>query len=35
MRTYLVTETTEFIETNYLKYILNKHKDIFVVNLIN
>lgn len=33
MRTYLVTGAAGFIGANYLKYILNKHKDIFVVVL--
>ena len=33
MKTYLVTGAAGFIGANYLKYILNKHKDIFVVVL--
>ena len=33
MKTYLVTVAAGFIGANYLKYILNKHKDIFVVVL--
>ena len=33
MKTYLVTGGAGFIGANYLKYILNKHKDIFVVVL--
>lgn len=33
MRTYLVTGAAGFIGANYLKYILNKHKNIFVVVL--
>lgn len=31
MKTYLVTEAAGFIGANYLKYILNKYGDIFVV----
>ena len=31
MRTYLVTGAAGFIGANYLKYILNKHSDIFIV----
>ena len=33
MKTYLVTGAAGFIGANFLKYILNKHKDIFVVVL--
>ena len=33
MKTYLVTGAAGFIGANYLKYILNKHSDIFVVVL--
>ena len=33
MKIYLVTGGAGFIGANYLKYILNKHKDIFVVVL--
>ena len=33
MKTYLVTGAAGFIGANYLKYILNKHNDIFVVVL--
>ena len=33
MKMYLVTGAAGFIGANYLKYILNKHKDIFVVVL--
>ena len=33
MKIYLVTGAAGFIGANYLKYILNKHKDIFVVVL--
>ena len=33
MKTYLITGAAGFIGANYLKYILNKHKDIFVVIL--
>ena len=33
MKTYLVTGAAGFIGANYLKYILNKHKDIFVIVL--
>ena len=33
MKTYLVTGAAGFIGVNYLKYILNKHSDIFVVVL--
>ena len=33
MKTYLVTGAAGFIGANYLKYILNKHEDIFVVVL--
>lgn len=33
MKTYLVTGAAGFIGANYIKYILNKHKDIFVVVL--
>lgn len=33
MKIYLVTGATGFIGANFLKYILNKHKDIFVVVL--
>ena len=33
MKTYLVTGAAGFIGANFLKYILNKHKDIFVVIL--
>ncbi len=31
MKNYLITGATGFIGANFLKYILNKHKDIFVV----
>ena len=31
MKTYLVTGAAGFIGANFLKYILNKHKDIFVI----
>ena len=31
MKTYLVTGAAGFIGANYLKYILNKHNNIFVV----
>ena len=33
MKIYLVTGAAGFIGANYLKYILNKHSDIFVVVL--
>ncbi|WP_294065681.1 dTDP-glucose 4,6-dehydratase [uncultured Fusobacterium sp.] len=33
MKNYLVTGAAGFIGANFLKYILNKHKDIFVVVL--
>ena len=33
MKTYLLTGAAGFIGANFLKYILNKHKDIFVVVL--
>ncbi len=33
MKTYLVTGAAGFIGANYLKYILNKHEDIFIVVL--
>ena len=33
MKTYLVTGAAGFIGANFLKYILNKHKNIFVVVL--
>ena len=33
MKNYLVTGAVGFIGANFLKYILNKHKDIFVVVL--
>ena len=33
MKNYLITGATGFIGANFLKYILNKHKDIFVVIL--
>ena len=33
MKIYLVTGAAGFIGANYLKYILNKHKDIFAVVL--
>jgi dTDP-glucose 4,6-dehydratase len=33
MKTYLVTGAAGFIGANFLKYILNKHKDIFVIVL--
>ena len=33
MKTYLVTGAAGFIGANYLKYILNKHSDIFIVVL--
>lgn len=33
MKNYLITGAAGFIGANYLKYILNKHKDIFVVVL--
>ena len=33
MKTYLVTGAAGFIGANYLKYILNKHNDVFVVVL--
>lgn len=33
MKVYLVTGAAGFIGANFLKYILNKHKDIFVVVL--
>ena len=33
MKIYLVTGAAGFIGANYLKYILNKHNDIFVVVL--
>ncbi|WP_294725430.1 dTDP-glucose 4,6-dehydratase [uncultured Fusobacterium sp.] len=33
MKTYLVTGAAGFIGANFLKYILNKHSDIFVVVL--
>lgn len=33
MRTYLITGAAGFIGANYLKYILNKHKDIKVIVL--
>lgn len=33
MKTYLITGAAGFIGANFLKYILNKHKDIFVVVL--
>lgn len=33
MKNYLVTGAAGFIGANFLKYILNKHKDIFVVIL--
>ena len=33
MKTYLVTGAAGFIGANYLKYILNKHNNIFVVVL--
>ena len=31
MKTYLVTGAAGFIEANFLKYILKKHKDINVI----
>lgn len=33
MKTYLITGAAGFIGANFLKYILNKHKDIFVIVL--
>ena len=33
MKTYLVTGAAGFIGANFLKYILNKYRDIFVVVL--
>ena len=31
MKTYLITGAAGFIGTNFLKYILKKHKDINVI----
>ena len=33
MKKYLVTGAAGFIGANFLKYILNKHRDIFVIVL--
>ena len=33
MKIYLVTGAAGFIGANFLKYILNKHNDIFVIVL--